>query len=216
MGERKAPVIGVVGSTGGVGASALACAIAGAAAGGLLVDLDTYGGGLDIALGIDRIAGARWSGLRVAGGALDPVDLSRGLPRWRGVAVLAADGVAPSLAAMRAVIEAGEHLGPVVLDVGRCLCADVVEVLDECSLVVLVTEADQRGISAARAVAATLTAGRVGIVLRRGVVGTAEVEALVGLPVLGTLPPTGRRGGIRPPRGAVRVAAGLLEGVVDG
>ncbi|HEV7193772.1 MAG TPA: hypothetical protein VGN35_11280 [Jatrophihabitantaceae bacterium] len=232
MDEAQAPVIGVIGSAGGVGVSTLACALADAAGAGLLLDLDTCGGGLDVLLGVNAVAGVRWSGLRVAGGALDPVDLARGLPRWRGVPLLAADGVAPSLAAVRAVLDAGRRLGPVVLDAGRCLCPDARAVLASCSVVVLVTDSDRRGLAAVRATAGRLGArgpgpmpaaesgGRttvtapMGMVLRRGSIGRVEAEAVTGIPVLGTLAPLGRRDGIRLSRPLLRVAAGVLDGVL--
>lgn len=216
MDARLAPVIGVIGSTGGVGASTFACALAAASGRGLLVDLDTYGAGLDVLLGIEQQPGARWSGLRVGGGSLDPIDLARGLPRWRGVPLIAADGARPTPAAVSAVLAAGRTLGPVVMDLGRCTCTCVTAAVAECALVVLLTEADSRGLAAARAMARLLTAVPVGLVIRRGCIPAAEAAAVTGLTVLGELGPIGlRRGAHRMPRSMVRVAAGVLDGVRD-
>src|SRR5690349_916184 len=61
-------VLGVVGGSGGVGASSFAAVLAATAGRSLLVDLDVAGGGLDVVLGIEAEAGARWSGLHLAGG----------------------------------------------------------------------------------------------------------------------------------------------------
>ena len=72
---QNLPVIGVVGGCGGAGASTFACVLAATAATGwpaVLVDLDPVAGGIDVLLGIEAVPGARWSGLRLGGGRLDP------------------------------------------------------------------------------------------------------------------------------------------------
>lgn len=60
-------VLGIQGASGGVGASVLTAAVAGsAAAAGLrtcAVDACPWGGGLDLLLGLDAVAGARWPDL---------------------------------------------------------------------------------------------------------------------------------------------------------
>src|SRR5579875_2141374 len=86
-----AGVVAVLGGSGGVGASTFAAALATAAGRAVLVDCDPLGGGIDVLLGVEAVPGARWSGLRVNGGRLDPHALDEGLPRWRDVRVLAAD-----------------------------------------------------------------------------------------------------------------------------
>lgn len=205
-------MLGVIGSAGGVGASSFACALAVAVRAGLLVDLDTCGGGLDTMLGLEGVSGARWSGLHVAGGALDPVDLARGLPRWRGVSVLAADGAAQPSAAVHAVLDAGQSLGPVVVDAARCLCADSAAVLRRCDIALIVAEAEPRGVAAVSALARRLDGVALGLVVRRGSMPRAEVQALTQITVLGMLAPLGRRPGVRIPRGLLRVAAGIAAG----
>ena len=60
-------------------AAALACAAGGPS---VLIDLDGVGGGLDVTLGLEGIPGARWSGLQLDGGHLDPVVLDQGLLRF--------------------------------------------------------------------------------------------------------------------------------------
>src|SRR3954468_4077584 len=91
LAERMGRVIGVVGGSGGVGASSFAAVLAVVAGDSVLVDLDVAGGGVDVLLGIERMAGARWSGLQLAGGRLAPTALISGLPHWGRCAVLAAD-----------------------------------------------------------------------------------------------------------------------------
>jgi anion-transporting ArsA/GET3 family ATPase len=85
-------VLGVIGGSGGVGASTFSAALAERAAQeyghAALVDLDPGRGGVDVLLGIEAVPGARWSGLQLDGGQLDPQALLQGLPSWREVAVL--------------------------------------------------------------------------------------------------------------------------------
>jgi hypothetical protein len=213
----RGPVLGVVGGSGGAGASTFAVVLAAVAARATLVDLDAAGGGIDVLLGIEDVAGARWSGLRVGGGRLDPGLLSQGLPRWNAVAVLAADAEPPA-AAVGSVVDAAATLGPAVLDLGRAVSGVRATAVQRCALVLLFAVADVRGLSAARAVAAGLPAAPIGLVVRRGPVSPDEAAALTGIPLAGAVPagpaPVDRvlRAG-RAPRALARVAAGVLDAV---
>src|SRR5450631_1703863 len=88
-------IIGVVGGSGGVGASVLSAAIAiRAAQAGLrtvCLDGDRLGGGLDVTLGIEQERGVRWPDLPGARGRIDGPELLRALPTVDGVAVLSFD-----------------------------------------------------------------------------------------------------------------------------
>jgi hypothetical protein len=214
------PVLGVVGGSGGVGASTFAAVLA-AVAGAVLVDLDAVGGGIDVLLGIEDVPGARWSGLRVGGGRIDPALLADGLPRWGRVPVLAADAAPISVDAVAPVIEAGAALGPVVVDLGRGPSAQREVAVAGCVLVVLLALAEVRGLIAARALAGSLPESKTGLVLRRGSVRPQEAAALTGARLLGAVPslPAARDGVIdarRPPRPWARTAAGVLDGVASG
>jgi hypothetical protein len=204
------PVVGVLGGSGGVGASTFAAALAEVAAPSVLVDLDAMGGGIDVLLGIETVAGARWSGLQVDGGHLDPALLADGLPRWRSVAVLAADAE-PSAAAALQVVESAGALGPVVLDLPRAPCAVRDPLVSRCALCVLVAAAEVRELTAARAVVASLPDAALGVVLRRGSLPSADAVAWLGVPLLGLLPPLARPSS--PSRVTARVAAGVLDGL---
>ncbi|MGB5937052.1 MAG: septum site-determining protein Ssd, partial [Ornithinimicrobium sp.] len=85
-------VIGVIGATGGVGVSAMASALAvrSAARGHstVLIDGDSYGGGLDIMLGLDLSPGLRWPDLSAAQGELDGAAILSALPALPGCHVL--------------------------------------------------------------------------------------------------------------------------------
>jgi secretion/DNA translocation related CpaE-like protein len=92
---RTAHVIGVVGGSGGVGASVLTAAIAvRAAQSGLrpaCLDGDRLGGGLDVTVGIERERGVRWPDLATVRGRVDGPELLRRLPSVDGVCVLSFD-----------------------------------------------------------------------------------------------------------------------------
>jgi secretion/DNA translocation related CpaE-like protein len=211
-------VIGFVGGCGGAGASSLAVVVAAAAAGGaasrrhtvapavipFLVDLDPLGGGVDVALGAEGVAGARWSGLHAAGGRLDPDQLRDGLPRWRGVAFLACDGyVPPTAEAVRSVIRAGREMGPVVLDLGRSATAARTAALELLPALVMVVPAEIRAVTAAAAMQAALAdegfGGIVRLVVRSdgAVISSRRIADVLNLPLAGVL---GRDPGVRSAR----------------
>lgn len=192
-----------------MGASTFAAVVTSVAAPAVLVDLDPVGGGIDVLLGIDDLPGARWSGLRVDGGHLDPDALAAGLPQWQGGWVLAADE-APDPASVGQVARAAAGLGPVVLDLPRAPSPLREAGLAECELCVLVASAsDVRTLVAAGAVLRSLPDVPVGVVLRRGGFEVGEAVDLLGVPLLGVLPAVDRPA-TRPAR---RVAAGIVDGV---
>lgn len=210
MQRVEGPVVGVVGGSGGVGASTFAGTLARAAAPSLLVDLDVSGGGIDVLLGLESVPGARWSGLQVGGGHLAADDLASGVPTESGVGVLAADVVELDPAAVVQVVRTAATLGVVVLDLPRTPGSARTAGIACCDLVVLVVRADVTGLVAAHTVAGALGAGvPTGVVVRRGAVAAAEAAQLVGAPLLGVLPSAGPRSG----RGSRQVAEGLLSGL---
>ncbi|GAA1902820.1 hypothetical protein [Lapillicoccus jejuensis] len=82
---RRGRVVAVTGTSGGAGASALAAAIAVRArlAGrtACLVDLDPWGGGLDVVVGAEQERGLRWPDLGRLAGRADGPALLAALPR---------------------------------------------------------------------------------------------------------------------------------------
>ncbi|MEO6886981.1 MAG: hypothetical protein ABI232_11965 [Jatrophihabitantaceae bacterium] len=207
------PILGVVGGCGGVGASSFAAALA-SGAGGTLVDLDPVGGGTDVLLGIEDVQGARWSGLQLDGGYLEPTLLADGLPRWGPVPVLACDGVAPSCGEIGQVLGAAVANGPVVLDLPRGPTPERDEAVRWCSLVVIVARAELRAVAAAQVLLRSLPDVPVGLVVRRGEIGVDTVASYVGAPMLGVLPPlVGSPDYGRVPRQVARVVAGILDGL---
>ena len=208
-------LVAVVGGNGGVGSSTFSAALAQAAGSALLVDLDPVGGGIDVLLGIEAAAGARWSEVRVGGGRLDPADLRRGLPCWQGVGVLALDGEAPAASSVIQVLDAGAALDSVVVaDLGRAPTPARQAVVERADIVVLVATAQVRDVAAARRVLAGLGPVPIGLVVRRGAMAEPQAAASIGTPLLGVLPARHRPAAPGSVPSAVRrVAAGILEGV---
>jgi secretion/DNA translocation related CpaE-like protein len=120
----RAFAVGVVGGRGGAGASVLAGALAVTAAREgartLLVDADRLGGGVDLVLGWEEVAGPRWS--QLTGARQAP---ARPLPGHGELAVLSwdRDGTVPlAPAAMAAALDAGRATRDlVVVDLPRSL-----------------------------------------------------------------------------------------------
>jgi len=191
----RAPVVTVLGASGGVGASTLAAALAQLAAdsggGAALVDVDPLGGGIDLLLGAERTDGWRWPRLNGADGQVG--DLRPYLPVVEQVSVVSMartatlDLAREPLAAIVGSLRTWHSL--VVLDAGRSLgpaCREAVRL----GRVLLVVSAGVRGVAAARAAVEVLGLDGAELVLRRRRGGLAAdvVADAIGLPVLAELP----------------------------
>ena len=200
-GGCRGQAIAVIGARGGAGASLLATALAQRAGDALLVDLDAWGGGIDLLAGTENIAGLRWCDLTARSGRLTWPALREALPRQRGVSVLS--GVrrghenhgAPEVqaATVEAVVDAGRRGGiTVVCDLPRGLSDPVETALGTADLVVVVSPCDVRSCAAGAVLAPRLHAANpnVGLVVRGPAPGglrAAEVAEIIGLPLLATL-----------------------------
>ena len=164
-GPAGAPVVCVVGGCGGAGASVFAAALATAAAAdgvrSLLVDADAWGGGLDLAVGGERVEGLRWADLAATSGRVSAPSLRDLLPSVRRLSVLSWDrGAATPVpaASMRAVVAAGQRgYQLVVVDVPRRLDAAAEEALVRADRTVVVVPAEVRAVAAATTVVAAVT-----------------------------------------------------------
>ncbi|MUL46054.1 AAA family ATPase [Mycobacterium sp. CBMA293] len=191
----RGAVVAVIGGRGGGGASVFAIALAQAAGECLLVDVDPWGGGIDLALGAEGEAGLRWPDLAAAGGRLSYPALRDALPQRRGVVVLSAgrSGVELRPTALAAVVEAGSRGGiPVICDLPRQSSAVVETVLAAADLVVVVAPAEVRACAATRVVAdwVLMLNPNVGLVVRGPAPGglrAAEMATLLGLPLLAAM-----------------------------
>jgi len=163
-GESPARAVGVIGGCGGAGATVLAASLALAAArrsaGALLIDLDPFGGGIDVALGLEDRRGLRWPDLAEVSGRLSPVALRDALPSLRGLAVLScvpADHADLRPESVRAVLTAARQgAGLVVLDLPRPLSPAGMAGLDLADEVLVVVPAEVRAILAARRIVSVL------------------------------------------------------------
>ena len=193
--QRRGAVLAVIGARGGAGASVFATALAYAATHPLLVDLDPWGGGIELVVGSEGESGLRWSELALQGGRIAWPALQAVLPAHRGVAVLSAGrtGGHVDAAAVDAVVDAGSRGGATVIcDLPRRATPAVETALASADLVAVVTPADVRSCAAATAIGQWLVASNanVGLVVRGPAPGgltAAEVARAVGLPRLASM-----------------------------
>ena len=200
MAHEPTPLLAVVGATGGAGASCVAAATAHAlrrAHGrGVLVDLDAGGPGVEVLLGIEEEAGARWPELSGARGDVDGRGLLAALPRWGTVPVLSASRLSPHpphddvvLDVCAALLRAGEG---VVLDLPRpsAWTAAARALVSDADDVLVITPLTMTGAAGAVALARVLDetsagsgTGRIRLVTRGGAgrVHGQDVERLTGL-----------------------------------
>ena len=192
-----APVVTVVGGSGGAGASTLAAAMAQLSAargdaGAALVDADPIGGGIDLLLGAERVEGWRWSRLHAAEGHVG--DLRAYLPVVDGVSVVAMPRDSPidlarePLAAIVSALRGWHSL--VVLDPGRANLGTTREALRLATRQLLVVAASVRGVAAARQLTLSADLSRAAVVVRRlrGGLPSGLVAEALELPLLAELP----------------------------
>jgi secretion/DNA translocation related CpaE-like protein len=214
-------VVVVIGGRGGAGASLFAAALAHVATEPLLVDLDPWGGGIDLLMGGETAPGVRWPDLALQGGRLNWAAVREALPRHRGICMLSGTRLGYELdaVAVDAVVDAGRRGGAtVVCDLPRRLTDAAQTALDTADLVVLVSPCDVRACAATATIAAVLTGinPNVGLVVRGpspGGLRAEEVAEIAGLPLLASMRPYPRlaeqleHGGLRFGRRSALAAA---------
>ena len=194
-GQRRGEVIAVIGGRGGGGASMFAAALAQTANDALLVDLDPWGGGIDLLLGGENAPGLRWPDLALQSGRLNWPAVQDALPRRRGVSVLSGTRCAVELESrpVDAVVDAGRRGGATVIcDVPRRLTDAAQTALETADLVVLVSPCDVRACAATATIAPVLSAinPNIGLVVRGpspGGLRAAEVAATAGMSLLASM-----------------------------
>jgi secretion/DNA translocation related CpaE-like protein len=221
--------VAVIGGCGGAGASLLAVALAHTATDALLVDLDPWGGGLDLLLGGETAPGLRWPDLALQGGRLNWSAVRDALPRHRGVSVLSGTrrGYELDAGPVHAVVDAGRRGAvSVICDLPRRLTDATQAAVNAADLVVVVSRCDVRACAATGALAPVLASinPNVGLVVRgpspAGLRPT-EIAEIAGLPLLAAikaqpqLPEQVDRGELRlGRRSALAVAARQVLGVL--
>ena len=192
--------IGVVGGSGGAGATTFACALGQVAARSgptLVVDLDPLGPGADRVLGLEAIEGVRWDALGTTTGRLSGRALREAVPRRNGLGVLTWEpGPHRDLSAFavrEAVSAAQRGHETVVLDLPRRRDDLLDEVVARCDGVLVVVAPTVSGVSsAARLCHAFADRTALRLVLRGGGADPADVARVVGVPVLAEM--TDQRG----------------------
>jgi secretion/DNA translocation related CpaE-like protein len=172
---------------------------------GLLIDGDSLGGGVDLVLGREHVAGARWPEFVGLRGRLNAATLHESLPRVSGpgrssheLAVLswhrAATGVIPETVpapAMRSVLESAVRgFDLVVVDLPRQVDEASAEALRAADAALLVVPLEVRAAAAAARVAAALRphTGDLRMVARGpapGGLAAQDVAAALDLPLSG-------------------------------
>ncbi|MFD8145130.1 septum site-determining protein Ssd [Streptomyces sp. NPDC059708] len=198
---RPALTVGVIGGSGGAGASTLACALALRAARAgertILIDGDPLGGGMDVLLGGEGAEGLRWPDFAASRGRVGAGALEESLPELHALRVLSwdrGDRVVVPPAAMRSVVAAARRRGGVVVvDLPRRIDETVAEVLAQLDLVLLVVPGELRSVAAAGRVAAgvRMVARDVRVVVRgrcRQGLDPEAVAGLLGAPLAGEVP----------------------------
>lgn len=190
-----------IGGSGGAGASVLAAGLALTAARELrrptlLVDLDPFGGGLDLTLGGEEVGGLRWPELGATTGRVSATSLREALPTVGGVTVLSTAREQPDDIAeesVRAVLAAARRAGELAIaDLPRALTPAARAVLGVADRVLLVVPARVRAAAAAASTAAALSGwtDRTEVVVRYSARSTLDAETMsrsLGLPIAGTL-----------------------------
>lgn len=227
--SRDGMLVAVMGCGGGAGASTLATALSlSAAARGmraLLVDGDPLAGGLDLLLGLEHVAGARWADLAESRGRISGVTLQQNLPTVGGVGVLSwgrGDAASVSGEGLASVLDAAERAADlVIVDLPRLLDPTAELVLARARETVLACSAHVRAVAAASTLVPQVSSRCVGVRValradRRGLDVDAVAEALpdVDITVIPFWEPLARRAdaGEQPgPTGAYgRAVDGLL------
>ena len=191
----RGEVVAVIGGCGGAGASLFAVAVAQAAGDALLVDLDPWGGGIDLVMGGESTPGLRWPDLALQGGRLNWSAVREALPRHRGISLLSGTRRGYELGGppVDAVVDAGRRGGvTVVCDLPRRLTDATQAALDAADLVVVVTRCDVRACAATAAMAPVLAGinPSLGLVVRGpspGGLRSTEVADIAGLPLLASI-----------------------------
>jgi len=234
--RRRGAAVAVIGGCGGAGASVFAAALAVTAVRrgerALLVDCDPLGGGLDLVLGAEQVAGLRWPAIDVGGGHVPAAAWHAALPAppvtggaGGELALLSCDrsSQGPTAAAVAAVLEAGRRAGEtVVCDVPRYSTEASVTALGSADLTLLVVPADVRASAAAARVAAHLAeyGGPLRLVVRGpspGGIAADEIARALDVPLLVAMrPEPGLAGAVEAgrapgrPRGPLASAAGTV------
>jgi secretion/DNA translocation related CpaE-like protein len=192
-GPARGLTVGVVGGSGGSGATTFACAlgqVAGRAGPSVVVDVDPLGPGADRVLGLDVVDGVRWDVLGHTTGRLSARALRESLPRRDGVAALTwAAGSRPrplqAFAVREALSAARRGHDTVVVDLPRVSDALVDEIAARCDQVLVTVIPTVAGLASAMRTCGRFAEPRaLGLVVRGSAMDDVTVTRAVGAPVV--------------------------------
>ena len=185
-------VLGVLGGSGGAGATTFACALGQMAAGSgdaVVIDCDPLGPGVDRVLGLERQDGFRWDALCQTTGRLSARSLRAALPRRGALGVLswyaAGTGSLQAFAAREALSAARRGHDTVVLDLPRSPDPIVDELAARCDRLLVLVVPTVAGVAAAARICHRFSdlAG-LRLVLRGSGIEPADVTSATRAPVL--------------------------------
>jgi secretion/DNA translocation related CpaE-like protein len=185
-------VIGVLGGSGGAGATTFACALGQLAARSgptLVVDADPLGPGADRVLGLEGQDGVRWDALCQTTGRLSARSLREALPRRGPLGVLTwyagSPGSLQAFAVREALSAARRGHDTVVVDLPRTSDPVVDEVVSRCDQLLVVVVPTVAGVASAARLCARLR-DRTGLrlVVRGRGIAAQEIARLTGVPVV--------------------------------
>lgn len=156
VGARRGLVLGVLGGSGGAGATTLACALAQTAArsgDAVVIDCDPLGPGVDRVLGLESVDGFRWDALCQTTGRLSARALREALPRRERLGALSwyvgSSSTLQAFAVREALSAARRGHDTVVVDLPRSADALTDELASRCDLVIVVVVPTVAGVASA-------------------------------------------------------------------
>jgi secretion/DNA translocation related CpaE-like protein len=188
--------IGVIGGSGGAGATTFACALGQMAARSgpaVVIDADPLGPGVDRVLGLDGHDGIRWDALCQTTGRFSGRSLRDSLPRRDQLGVLSwrpgPQGTLQAFAVRNAVAAAQRGHHTVVLDLPRTVDTLVEELVARCERVFVMTVPTVAGLaSTVRLCARFRDAGPLRLVVRGDDVSPEAVTRLTTIRVAAQMP----------------------------
>ena len=194
--QRRTPAltVGVVGGSGGAGATTFACALGRVAAGqgpAVVIDADPLGPGVDRVLGLEARPGIRWDALQHTTGRLGSRSFREALPRRDGLGVLSwspgPQGSLQAFAIRTALSAAQRGHDCVVLDLPRTPDPLVAELVARCDRLVVLVAPTVTGVAAAARLCARYPEAARGLVVRGGGVHVDDIAGVTGTPVLAVM-----------------------------